>query len=160
MSPVRPSAYVESEAPMAALPTITGRETIMPPITTKVHLAPLPEPQGLMALLKRKKRKPIPIDTLVSNFWYGIMARYRTYPWDTFMDMAALGNLDALETKTVYLDSECIPSLEALETLCKLVYPQGFTISLVRVQNSMGDLEIISNEKEKHHEKELKPEER
>lgn len=145
---------------MAALPTITGRETIAPPITTKVHVTPLPEPQGLMALLRRRKRKPIPIDTLVSNFWYGIMARYRTYPWDTFMDMAALGNLDTLETKTVYLDSECIPSLEALETLCKLVYPQGFTISLVRVQNSMGDLEIISNEKEKNHEKELKPEKR
>ena len=110
---------------MAALPTITGRETIAPPIATKVHVNPLPEPQGLMALLKRRKRKPIPIDTLVSNFWYGIMARYRTYPWDRFMSMAALGNLDALETKTVYLDLECIPSLEALETLCKLVYPRA-----------------------------------
>ena len=143
---------------MAALPTITGRETIAPPIATKVHVNPLPEPQGLMALLKRKKRKPILIDTLVSNFWYGIMARYRTYPWDRFMSMAALGNLDALETKTVYLDLECVPSLEALETLCKLVYPQGFEVVPVRVQNSMGDLEIMSNnEQEKNHEKELKP---
>lgn len=145
---------------MAALPTITGRETIAPPIATKVHVNPLPEPQGLMALLKRRKRKPIPIDTLVSNFWYGIMARYRTYPWDTFMDMAALGNLDTLETKTVYLDSECIPSLKALETLCKLVYPQGFTVFLVKVQNSMGDLEIMPNEQEKNYEKEYKPEKR
>ncbi len=146
---------------MAALPTITGRETIAPPIATKVHVTPLPEPQGLMALLRRRKRRPIPIDTLVSNFWYGIMARYRTYPWDRFMSMAALGNLDTLETKTVYLDLECIPSLEALETLCKLVYPQGFEVVPVKVQNSMGDLEIMSNnEKEKNHEKELKPEER
>ena len=75
--------------------------------------------------------------------------------------MAALGNLDTLETKTVYLDLECIPSLEALETLCKLVYPQGFEVVPVRVQNSMGDLEIMSNnEQEKNHEKELKPEKR
>lgn len=131
---------------MAALPTITGRETIAPSRTTKVHLTPLPEPQGLMALLKGRKRKPIPIDTLVTNFWHGLMARYRTYPWDRFMSMAALGGLDALETKTIYLDSECIPSLEALRTLCSLVYPQGFTVSLVKVQNSMGDLEILRKE--------------
>lgn len=129
-----------------ALPTITGRETIAPLTPRKIHLAPLPEPQGLMALLMRRKRKPIPIDTLVTNFWHGLMARYRTYPWDRFMSMAALGDLDALETKTIYLDSECIPSLEALRTLCSLVYPQGFTVSLVRVQNSMGDLEILRKE--------------
>ncbi len=113
-----------------------------------------------MALLKRKKRRPIPIDTLVSDYWYNLMARYRTYPWDRFMSMAALGNLDALETKTVYLDLECIPSLEALRTLCRLVYPQGFEVVPVKVQNSMGDLEIMSNEKEKNYEEEYKPEKR
>ena len=38
---------------------------------------------------------------------------------------------------------------------------QGFEVVPVRVQNSMGDLEIMSNnEQEKNHEKELKPEER
>lgn len=99
-----------------------------------------------MALLRGRKRKPIPIDTLVSDSWSGIMVRYRTYSWDRIMSMAALGNLDTLETKTIYLDSECIPSLEALRTLCSLVYPQGFTVSLVRVQNSMGDLEILRKE--------------
>lgn len=129
-----------------ALPTITGRETIAPLTPRKIRLAPLPEPQGLMALLRGRKRTPIPIDTLVTNFWHGLMARYRTYPWDKIMSMAALGNLDALETKTIYLDSECIPSLEALRTLCSLVYPQGFTVSLVRVQSSMGDLEILTKE--------------
>lgn len=129
-----------------ALPTITGREAIAPPTPTKIHLAPLPEPQGLMALLMRRKRKSIPIDTLVSNFWYGIMARYRTYPWDKFMAMAALDDLDALLTKTVYLDLECIPSLEALETLCKLLCPKGFKVVPVKVLNSMGDLEIKTKE--------------
>lgn len=129
-----------------ALPTITGRETVAPSISTKIHLAPLPEPQGLMAILKGRKRKPTPIDTLVSNFWYGLMARYRTYPWDKIMSMAALGNLDALETKTIYLDLDCVPSLEALRTLCSLVCPQGFTVVPVKVLNSMGDLEIKAKE--------------
>lgn len=127
------------------LKTITGDETEKPHQRIFLDISSLTgadetsEGGNLLSLLMAGKVAADPLDTLISDQWYGIVVRHRTYSWEAFGDAASKEDF-SIPTNRLFVDVRSIPSGAEYQKLQESMGGKGVRIVPVHVLGPRGEV--------------------
>lgn len=128
------------------LKTITGDETEKPhqriflDISSLTGVDETSEGGNLLSLLMAGNVAAAdPLDTLISDQWYGIVVRHRTYSWEAFGDAASKEDF-SIPTNRLFVDVRSIPSGAEYQKLQESMGGKGVRIVPVHVLGPRGEV--------------------